>query len=84
MTRVWRFNARKDYLVCIIGFTTSGHYDLGRDSESKVYYYYFYIQQFCLCLLSARLHINTDVNDDDCHYDCNLLMMVFLMQLLLS
>ena len=53
MTRVQRFNARKDYLVCIIGFITSGHYDLGKDSESKVYYYYFYIQQFCLCLLSA-------------------------------
>ena len=37
MTRVQRFNAHKDYLVCIIGFTTSGHYDLGSDSESKVY-----------------------------------------------
>ena len=26
----------------------------------------------------------TDVDDDDCHYDCNLLMMVILMQMLLS
>ena len=50
MTRVWRFNAHKYYLVCIVVLITSGNYDLGRDSESKVYYYYFYIQQFCLCL----------------------------------
>ena len=84
MTRVWRFNAHKDYLVCIVVLITSGHYDLWRDSESKVYYYYFYIQQFCFCLWSASLHINTDVDEDDCHYNCDLLMMVILLRLLLS
>ena len=44
MTRVQRFNARKDCLVCIVGVITGGHYDQGRDSEFKAYYYYFYIQ----------------------------------------
>ena len=84
MTRVRRFNARKDCLVCIVGVIAGGHYDQGRDSECKAYYYYFYIQQFYLCLWSAWLHINTDVDDDDCHYDCDLLMMVILLRLLLS
>ena len=50
MTRVRRFNARKDCLVCIVGVIAGGHYDQGRDSECKAYYYYFYIQQFYLCL----------------------------------
>ena len=50
MTRVRRFNARKDYLVCIVWVIAGGHYDQGRDSECKAHYYYFYIQQFCLCL----------------------------------
>ena len=84
MTRVRRFNAHKDCLVCIIGVKAGSHYDQGRDSECKAFYYYFYIQQFCLCLWSAWLHINTDVGDDDCHYDCDLLMMVVLLRLLLS
>ena len=33
MTRVWRFNARKDCLVCIVGVIAGGHYDQGRDCE---------------------------------------------------
>ena len=49
MTRVRRSNARKDCLVCIIGVIAGGHYDQGRDSECKAYYY-FYIHQFCLRL----------------------------------
>ena len=64
MTRVRRFNARRDCLVCIVGVIAGGHYDEGRDSECKAYYY-FYIWQFCLCLRSAWLHINTDFDDDD-------------------
>ena len=79
MMRVWRFHACKDCLVCIIGVLVGGHYDQGRDSECKAVCYYFNIQQFCLCFWSAWLHINTDV---DCHYDCNLL--VILLRLLLS
>ena len=43
MTRVRRFNARKDCLVCIIGVIAGSHYDQGRDSECKAYYNYFYI-----------------------------------------
>ena len=39
MTRVRRFNARKDCLVCIVGVIAGGHYDQGRDSECKAYYY---------------------------------------------
>ena len=35
-------------------------------------------------LLDCISIINTDVDDDDCHYDYNLLMMVILLQLLLS
>ena len=50
MTRVQRFNACKDYLVCIVGVKAGGHYEQGTDSECKAYNYYFYIQQFCLCL----------------------------------
>ena len=50
MMRVRRFNACKDCLVCIIGFIAAGHNDQGRDSECKAYYYYFYVQQFYLCL----------------------------------
>ena len=61
MTRVRRFNARKDCLMCIIGVIAGGHYDQGRDSECKAHYYYFYSQQFCLRFWSAWLHINTDV-----------------------
>ena len=49
MTRVRRSNARKDCLVCIVGVIAGGHYDQGRDSECKAYYY-FYIHQFCLHL----------------------------------
>ena len=81
MMRVRRFHACKDCWVCIIGVIVGGHYDQGRDSECKAFCYYFYIQQFCLCFWSAWLHINTDV---DCHYDCNLFVMVILLQLLLS
>ena len=84
MTRVRRFNARKDCLVCIVEVIAGGHYDQGRDSECKAYNYYFYIQQFCQCLWSAWLHINTDFKDDDCHYDCDFLMMIILLPLLLS
>ena len=84
MTRVRRFNARKDCLVCIVGVIAGGHYDQGRDSECKAYNYYFYIQQFCQCLWSAWLHINTDFNDDDCHYDWDLLMTIILQGLLPS
>ena len=47
----------------MVGVIAGGHYDQGRDSECKAYYYYFYIQQFYLCLWSAWLHINTDVDD---------------------
>ena len=46
MMRVQRFNARKDCLVCITGVIAGGHYDQGRDTECKAYYYDFYIQQF--------------------------------------
>ena len=44
MMRVRRFNACKDCLVCIVGVIAGGHYDQGRNSECKAYYYYFYIQ----------------------------------------
>ena len=68
------------FSLCIL----YGHYDQGRDSECKAYNYYFYIQQFCQCLWSAWLHINTDFKDDDYHYDCDLLMMIILLWLRLS
>ena len=42
MTRVRRFNAHKDCLVCIVGDIAGGHYDQGRDSECKAYYYFLY------------------------------------------
>ena len=32
----------------------------------------------------SDLHINTDFNDDDCHYNCDLLMMIILLRLLIS
>ena len=82
MMRVWRYNAGKDCLVGIVGVIASGHFGQGRDSKCKAYY--FYIHQFCLRLWSAWLHINMDVDDDDCHYDCDLLMMVMLLLLLIG
>ena len=35
MTRVRRFNASWDCLVCIVGIIAGGHYDQGRDSVCK-------------------------------------------------
>ena len=81
MTRVRRFNAHKDYLVSIVSVISGGHYDQGRDSECKAYYYYFYIQQFCFdlpdCTSTLILMMNTAIITD-------LLMMVMLLWLLLS
>ena len=77
MTRVQRFNARKDYLVCIVGVIAGGHYDQGRDSECKAYYYCFYSQQFaCVfdlpdCLSALMLMMMTAIMTD-------LLMIVIL------
>ena len=41
MTRVRRFNAHKDCLVCIVGVIAGGHYDQGRDLNAKLHDHYF-------------------------------------------
>ena len=68
--------------MCIVGVIAGGHYDQGRDSECKAYYY-FYIHQFA-CIFDLPDCTFTDVDDNDCHYELDLLMMVMLLLLLLS
>ena len=53
--------------MCITGVIAGGHYDQGRNSECKAFYYYFYIQQFCLIDLS------------DCTSTLMLIMMTVIM-----
>ena len=48
MMRVWRFNARKDCLVCILEVIAGGHYDQGRDSECKAYYHFIFSCFACI------------------------------------
>ena len=70
MTRVRRFNARKDCLVCTVGVIAGGHYDQGRDLNAKLHDHYFIFNGFISkdCLWSAWLHIKTDLDCDDNHW----------------
>ena len=66
MTRVWRFNARKDCLVCIVGVIAGGHYDQGRDSECKAHYYFIFSSFTCVfdlpdCLSTLMLMMMTAI-----------------------
>ena len=66
MTRVRRSNARKDCLVCIVGVIAGGHYDQGRDSECKAYYYFLFISFACIfdlpdCTLTLMLMTMTAI-----------------------
>ena len=68
MTRVRRFNARKDCLVCIVGVIAGGHYDQGRDLNAKLHDHYFIFNGFAsetILSLICLLHIKTDVDDDN-------------------
>ena len=68
MTRVWKLNARKDCLVCIVGVIADGHYDQGRDLNAKLHDQYFIFNDFASkdsLSLIFLLHIKTDVEDDD-------------------
>ena len=67
--------------MCIVGVIAGGHYDQGRDFECKVYYYFLY-SSVLPASLTCLMHINTDVDVSDCHYDRDLLMMVMLLLLL--
>ena len=46
MTRVRRFNARKDCLVRIVGVIAGGHYDQGRDLNAKLHDHFFIFNSF--------------------------------------
>ena len=68
MTRVWKLNARKDCLVCIVGVIADGHYDQGRDLNAKLHDQYFIFNNFASkdsLSLICLFHIKTDVDDDD-------------------
>ena len=62
MTRVRRFNARKDCLVCIVGVIAGGHYDQGRDLNAKLHDHYFMFNSLAskdiLSLICLTAHQN--------------------------
>ena len=71
MTRVWRFNARKDCLVCIVGVIAGGHYDQGRDLNTKLLNHIF---------IFTVLPVNTVFNFDlpDCTSKLMMMMMMII------